>query len=33
MIEFLAGLMLGGALGVLIVALSVAAARGGQDDG
>lgn len=33
MIEFLAGLILGGALGVLVVALSVAASRGGRDDG
>ena len=33
MIEFFAGLMLGGALGVLVVALAVAAARGGRGDG
>ncbi len=33
MLEFLAGLVLGGSLGVLIVALCVAAARGEQDDG
>jgi hypothetical protein len=33
MIEFFSGFVLGGALGVLVVALSVAASRGGRDDG
>jgi len=33
MLEFLAGLIVGGCLGVLIVALCAAAARGEQDDG
>ncbi|WP_431356745.1 DUF3789 domain-containing protein [Paracoccus marinaquae] len=33
MLEFLAGLVVGGGLGVLIVALCVAAARGERDDG
>jgi len=33
MIEFLAGFILGGGFGVLIVALCVAAARGEQSDG
>jgi len=33
MIEFLAGFILGGCLGVLVVALCVAAARGEQGDG
>jgi hypothetical protein len=33
MLEFLAGLVVGGCLGVLIVALCVAAARGEQGDG
>jgi len=33
MLEFLAGLVMGGCLGLLIVALCVAAARGERDDG
>jgi len=33
MLEFLAGLVMGGCLGVLIVGLCVAAARGERDDG
>jgi len=33
MLEFLAGLVMGGCLGVLIIALCVAAARGERDDG
>ncbi|MET4128003.1 DUF3789 domain-containing protein [Roseovarius sp. MBR-6] len=33
MLEFLAGLFVGGGLGVLIVALCVAAAHGERDDG
>jgi len=33
MLEFLAGLVVGGCLGVFFVALCVAAARGEQDDG
>ncbi len=33
MIDFLAGFILGGCLGVFIVALCVAASRGEQDDG
>jgi len=33
MLEFLVGLVMGGSLGVLIVALCVAAARGERDDG
>jgi hypothetical protein len=33
MLEFLAGLVVGGCLGLLIVALCVAAARGERDDG
>ncbi|CUH81530.1 hypothetical protein TRN7648_03516 [Tropicibacter naphthalenivorans] len=32
-LEFLAGLVVGGVLGVFIVALCVAAARGERDDG
>jgi len=33
MLEFLAGLVVGGCLGVFVVGLCVAAARGEQDDG
>jgi hypothetical protein len=33
MLEFLAGLVMGGCLGVLIIAFCVAAARGERDDG
>ncbi len=33
MLEFLVGLVMGGCLGVFIVALCVAAARGERDDG
>jgi uncharacterized protein involved in exopolysaccharide biosynthesis len=33
MLELLAGLVMGGCLGVFIVALCVAAARGERDDG
>jgi gas vesicle protein len=33
MAEFLAGLIVGGSLGVFVVALCAAAARGEQDDG
>jgi uncharacterized protein involved in exopolysaccharide biosynthesis len=33
MLEFLAGLVLGGCLGVFVVALCAAAARGERDDG
>jgi len=33
MLEFLAGLVLGGFLGVFVAALCVAAARGERDDG
>ena len=33
MLEFLVGLVVGGCLGVLIIALCVAAARGERDDG
>jgi hypothetical protein len=33
MLEFLAGMIVGGSLGVFIVALCVAAARGERDDG
>jgi gas vesicle protein len=33
MLEFLAGLVVGGYLGVFVVALCVAAARGERDDG
>ncbi|WP_143089818.1 DUF3789 domain-containing protein [Tropicimonas isoalkanivorans] len=33
MLEFLAGLLVGGCLGVFVVALCVAAARGERDDG
>ncbi|WP_126155604.1 DUF3789 domain-containing protein [Paracoccus haematequi] len=33
MLEFLAGIILGGGLGVFVVALCVAAARGDHDDG
>jgi uncharacterized protein involved in exopolysaccharide biosynthesis len=33
MLEFLAGLVLGGCLGVFVAALCVAAARGERDDG
>lgn len=33
MLEFFAGVVVGGCLGVFVVALCVAAARGKQDDG
>jgi len=33
MLEFLAGLVVGGFLGVFVAALCVAAARGDRDDG
>jgi len=33
MLEFIAGLIVGGFLGVFVAALCVAAARGEQDDG
>jgi hypothetical protein len=33
MLEFLAGVVVGGGLGVLVVGLCVAAARGERDDG
>jgi len=33
MLEFFAGVVMGGFLGVLVVALCVAAARGERDDG
>jgi len=33
MLEFLAGLVVGGCLGLFVVAFCVAAARGEQDDG
>jgi hypothetical protein len=33
MLEFVAGMIMGGSLGLLIVALCVAAARGDRNDG